>query len=85
MTATTDRHGRLVAVRTAPGASPQSSPESSPQLSPESSRRWGRVARSAGFAVLAAIPLVMFALFFFYPVGSLIGRGLTAGPSMPVG
>ena len=71
MTATTDRHGRLVAARRVPG--------SSQQLPPGSSRQWGRIARAAGFALLAAIPLVMFALFFFYPVGSLIGRGLAAG------
>ena len=89
MTATTDRHGRLVAVRTAPGSSQQSSPqssrESSPRSSPQATQRWGRVARSAGFAVLAAIPLVMFALFFFYPVGSLIGRGLTAAGTVDAG
>jgi thiamine transport system permease protein len=77
MTASTDRHGRLVAARRVPG--------SSQQLPPGWSRQWGRIARAAGFALLAAIPLVMFALFFFYPVGSLIGRGLTAAGTADAG
>ena len=29
-----------------------------------------------GWLLIAGIPVTMFALFFFYPVGSLIGRGL---------
>ena len=33
----------------------------------------------AGWLLLAGIPVTMFALFFFYPVGSLIGRGLAPG------
>ena len=77
MTATTDRHGRLVAARRVPG--------SSQQLPPGSSRQWGRIARAAGFALLAAIPLVMFALFFFYPARSLIGQGLTATGTVDAG
>jgi thiamine transport system permease protein len=33
-------------------------------------------ARVAGWVLLAGVPLTMFLLFFFYPVGSLIARGL---------
>ncbi len=33
-------------------------------------------ARVLGWLVIAGIPVAMFALFFFYPVGSLLGRGL---------
>ena len=93
MTAMTDRHGRLVPVRPPAEQSPDSSPLSSPLSSSEPlpaagghrRRRMGRIARAAGFAVLAAIPLVMFALFFFYPVGSLIGRGLTVAGTVDAG
>ena len=34
------------------------------------------MARAAGWALIAGIPVVLLALFFFYPVGTLIGRGL---------
>ena len=40
------------------------------------SRGSGASARVAGWILLAGIPVTMFAVFFFYPVGSLIGRGL---------
>ena len=36
-------------------------------------------ARVAGWVLLAGLPVTMFAVFFFYPVGSLIGRGLIPG------
>ena len=36
----------------------------------------GSGGRLVGWLLLAGIPVAMFALFFFYPVGSLIGRGL---------
>ena len=35
--------------------------------------------RGAGLLLIAGIPVTMFALFFFYPVGTLLGRGLAPG------
>ncbi len=32
--------------------------------------------RAAGLLLIAGVPVTMFALFFFYPVGTLLGRGL---------
>ena len=38
--------------------------------------------RVLGWFLIAGLPVAMFGLFFFYPVGSLIGRGLIRpGPS----
>jgi len=42
--------------------------------------RLRRPAAVAGWLLIAGVPVAMFVLFFFYPVGSLIGRGL-----MPAG
>ncbi len=38
--------------------------------------------RAAGLLLITAVPVTMFALFFFYPVGSLLGRGLFPGGSL---
>lgn len=38
--------------------------------------RLRRPAAVAGWVVIAGVPVTLFALFFFYPVGSLISRGL---------
>ena len=36
----------------------------------------GAAGRAAGWVLIAGIPIAMFALFFFYPVAVLLGRGL---------
>lgn len=41
--------------------------------------------RAAGWLVIAGIPVTMFALFFFYPVGALLVRGLFPGGSFDLG
>ncbi len=56
----------------------------SPQEPPgrQGSRRRRGWLRAAGLLLITAIPVTMFALFFFYPVGSLLGRGLFPGGSL---
>jgi thiamine transport system permease protein len=46
---------------------------------PVSRHRSRAVLQAGGWLLIAGIPVTMFALFFFYPVGSLIGRGLFPG------
>jgi thiamine transport system permease protein len=56
-----------------------------PQQPPPSPRRKAvgrRWLRAGGLLLIAAVPVTMFALFFFYPVGTLIGRGLFPGGSL---
>src|SRR6478609_9756544 len=69
MTATTDRPDRSVVLAGAPApiAAVARTKAAAGLLGP---------ARIAGWILLAGVPVTMFALFFFYPVGSLIGRGL---------
>ncbi len=38
-----------------------------------------RIGAVLGIAALAAVPVLIFGAFFFYPVSALLGRGLTAG------
>ncbi|MGS0688451.1 ABC transporter permease [Nakamurella sp. GG22] len=46
----------------------------------------GAAGRAAGWVLIAGIPIAMFALFFFYPVAVLLGRGLLpAGVFDPAG
>jgi len=45
-------------------------------------RRLRRFAGVAGWVLIAGIPVTMFVLFFFYPVGSLLGRGLAPGGAL---
>jgi len=45
-------------------------------------RRLRRFAGIAGWVLIAGIPVTMFAAFFFYPVGSLLGRGLAPGGTL---
>ncbi len=57
----------------------------SPQDPPAGARRrtgGHRRLRAGGLLLIAAIPVTMFALFFFYPVGTLIGRGLFPGGAL---
>ncbi len=42
--------------------------------------RWRPALRRAGLVVAAGLPLLFFAVFFVYPVGSLLGRGLLDFP-----
>ena len=42
----------------------------------------GGLTRALGWLVIAGIPVTMFVLFFFYPVGTLIGRGLIPAGSV---
>ncbi len=48
-------------------------PELVPQTAAARRRRW------VALTVLALVPLAVFALFFLYPVGALMGRGLVNG------
>ena len=54
--------------------SPVGTPAARPPVATR--RRW---LRGAGWLLIAGIPVTMFALFFFYPVGTLLGRGLFPG------
>jgi len=47
-------------------------------------RGFGTAGGVLGWFLLAGIPLAMFVLFFCYPVGSLIGRGLTPAGTVDV-
>lgn len=72
MTATTDRSdppvAHAVGIPVAPAAQP--APMATGQT------RVGGYARAVGLLLIAAIPVAVFAVFFFYPVGTLISRGL---------
>ena len=66
-----------------PAAPPLPAPTGPLRTSGGRSRRGGPAAiGTVGWLLIAGIPLTMFALFFFYPVGSLIGRGLFPGGSL---
>jgi thiamine transport system permease protein len=69
MTATTDRPDRSVVLAGAPA------PIAAVARTKAAAGLRGS-ARVAGWVLLAGVPLTMFLLFFFYPVGSLIARGL---------
>src|SRR6188768_2163861 len=47
-------------------------------------RGFGTAGGVLGWILLAGIPLAMFVLFFCYPVGSLIGRGLAPAGTVDV-
>src|SRR6478752_8611635 len=72
MTATTDRSDPSVAPATGPPAplSAQHKP-----LVHNHTRVEGYL-RTVGLLLIAGIPIAVFAVFFFYPVGTLISRGL---------
>lgn len=59
---------------TAPVPLRRADPPAAAPLVPESPARRGL--RRAGLVLLGAVPLAVFAVFFFYPVGAMIGRGL---------
>jgi thiamine transport system permease protein len=43
-----------------------------------------RIGAAAGVVALAAIPVLMFAAFFFYPVAALLARGLSEGGGLDI-
>ncbi|GGL86529.1 ABC transporter permease [Nakamurella endophytica] len=55
---------------------PSDAVPAAPAGPPVTRARAGRAVRTGGLVLLAAVPLLVLAVLFFYPVGTMIGRGL---------
>jgi thiamine transport system permease protein len=78
-----DRHG--LALSEPPGpAAPAAGPTGHGAVVVPAASRYARAARVAGTVLIVAVPLGFFGLFFAYPVGTMIARGLRPGGRLDV-